>query len=99
MEFFYLLNYFRLNPSGKNYRSFSRPPQPLCCLAKSPKSAHAHWVVGKCDNLERAMSLQNVLHLPTTQCTCADFWDFAKQRNGGGSREKDLLMKIVETQK
>jgi hypothetical protein len=25
-------------------RSFSRP---LCCLAKSPKSAHAHWVVGK----------------------------------------------------
>jgi hypothetical protein len=37
-------------------------------------------VVGKCDNLERAMSLRNVLHLP----------DFAKQHNGGGSREKDL---------
>jgi hypothetical protein len=28
-------------------------------------------------------------HLPTTQCTCADFGDFAKQRNGSGGREKD----------
>jgi hypothetical protein len=26
----------------------------LRCLAKSPKSAHVHWVVGKCDNLEMA---------------------------------------------
>jgi hypothetical protein len=46
-------------------------------------------VVGKCDNLERALSLRNVLHLPTTQCACEDFWNFAKQRNGGGSREQD----------
>jgi hypothetical protein len=30
-------------------------------------------VVGKCDNLERALSLRNVLHLLTTQCTCANF--------------------------
>jgi hypothetical protein len=37
------------------------------------------------------MSLRNVLRLPTTPCACADFWDFAKQCNGGGSREKDLL--------
>jgi hypothetical protein len=65
-------------------RSFSLPPPPLLCLAKSPKSAHAHWVVGKCDNLERALSLRNVLHLPTTKCACA------KQRNGSSGREKDL---------
>jgi hypothetical protein len=32
-------------------------------------------------------------HLPTTQCACADFRDFAKQCNGGGGREKDLLQK------
>jgi hypothetical protein len=32
------------------------------------------------------------LHLPTTQCACADFEDFAKQRNGGGGgRERDLI--------
>jgi hypothetical protein len=24
------------------------------------------------------------------QCACAEFEDFAKQRNGGGGREKDL---------
>jgi hypothetical protein len=29
-------------------------------------------------------------HLPTTQCACADFVDFATQHNGGGGREKDL---------
>jgi hypothetical protein len=29
-----------------------------------------------------------VLILPTTQCACADFEDFASQRNGGG-REKN----------
>jgi hypothetical protein len=27
------------------YRSFSRQRRPLRCLAKSTKSAHAHWVV------------------------------------------------------
>jgi hypothetical protein len=61
-------------------------------LVKSPKSAHiAHWAIGKCDNMERTMSLlRNVLHLPTTQCACVNFRDFAKQRNGGRSREKDL---------
>jgi hypothetical protein len=33
-------------------------------------------------------------YLPTTQCACVDFRDFAKQRNGGGGggREKDLVM-------
>jgi hypothetical protein len=36
------------------------------------------------------MSLRNGSHLPTTQCACADFGDFATQRNGGGGgREKD----------
>jgi hypothetical protein len=49
-----------------------------------------HWVVGKSVHLERALSLRNVLHLPTTQCACGDFGDFAEQRNGGGSSEKDL---------
>jgi hypothetical protein len=50
------------------------------------------------DNLERALSLRNVLHLPTTQCACADFGDFAKRRNnGGGSREKDLLNRYHRT--
>jgi hypothetical protein len=43
------------------------------------------------DNFERAMSLRNGSHLPTTHCTCAEFEDFAKQCNGGGGREKDLL--------
>jgi hypothetical protein len=38
------------------------------------------------------MSLQNGSHLPTTQCACADFVDFATQRNGGSGREKDLLV-------
>jgi hypothetical protein len=42
------------------------------------------------DNFETAMSLRNGPHLPTTQCACAEFKDFAKQRNGGGGREKDL---------
>jgi hypothetical protein len=42
--------------------------------------------------LNKHVALQPIaiLHLPTTQCSCADFGDFAKQRNGGGSREKDL---------
>jgi hypothetical protein len=39
--------------------------------------------------------LRNGPHLPTTQCACAEFEDFAKQRNnGGGRREKDLLQEI-----
>jgi hypothetical protein len=29
------------------YGSFSRPPPPLRCFAKSSNSVHAHWVVGK----------------------------------------------------
>jgi hypothetical protein len=28
--------------------------------------------------------------LPTTQCACVDFLDFATQRNGGGGCEQDL---------
>jgi hypothetical protein len=31
-----------------------------------------------------------VLHLPTTQCSSAEFEDFAKQRNSGGGCEIDL---------
>jgi hypothetical protein len=58
-------------------------------LAKSPKSALPGGLVNE-DNFERAMSLRNRPHLPTTQCTGAEFEDFAMQRNGGGGREKDL---------
>jgi hypothetical protein len=47
------------------------------------------WFVNS-DNFERAMSLQNGLNLPTIQCACADFSNFAKQRNGGRGHEKDL---------
>jgi hypothetical protein len=35
-----------------------------------------------------ALSLRNGPHLPATQCACAEFKDFAKQRSGGGGREK-----------
>jgi hypothetical protein len=69
-------------------RCFSRPLPPLRCLAKSPNSTHAHWVVGKCDNLKRALSLRKCSAF--TNHPCADFGDFAKQRNGSSGREKDL---------
>jgi hypothetical protein len=48
------------------------------------------WLVNE-DNFERALSLRNGPHLPTTHCACAEFEDFAKQRNSGGGREKDLF--------
>jgi hypothetical protein len=35
------------------------------------------------------MSLRNCLHLPTIQCACLEFWNFAKQCIGGAGREKD----------
>jgi hypothetical protein len=38
---------FILKIDRVDYRSFSRQRRPLRCLAKSPKAAHAHWVVGK----------------------------------------------------
>jgi hypothetical protein len=44
----------------------------------------------KIHEIRKPMSLRNGSHLPTTQCACADFVDFAKQYNGGG-REKDLF--------
>jgi hypothetical protein len=49
------------------------------------------WLVNE-NHFERAMSLRNGSHLPTTQCAWADFVDFATQRNGGGGggRENDL---------
>jgi hypothetical protein len=59
-----------------------------------PRNPHMRigWLVNE-DNFERAMSLRNGSHLPTTtQCARAEFEDFAKQRNGGGGREKDLLV-------
>jgi hypothetical protein len=37
-------------------------------------------------NFITTLPFQNGSHLPTTQCACADFVDFATQRNGG--REK-----------
>jgi hypothetical protein len=39
------------------YTSFSRPPPPLRCIAKSPKSAHAHWVVGKWESFRKGNAL------------------------------------------
>jgi hypothetical protein len=62
----------------------------LRCLAKSLNSAHAiGWLVNE-DHFVTTTPCRNCPHLPTTQCTCADFGDFAKERNGGGGREKDL---------
>jgi hypothetical protein len=58
------------------YRSCSRPRPPFRCVAKSTKFGHAHWVVGKWFSF--------------TQCACANFVDFAMQRNGGRGHEKDL---------
>jgi hypothetical protein len=70
-------------------RSFSWPWPPLRFVAKSTKSAHVHWVVGIYENhFVTTSPFRNGSHLPTTQCTCADFVDFATQRNGG--RVKDL---------
>jgi hypothetical protein len=47
------------------------------------------WSVNE-DNFEKAMSFGNGVHLPTTQCACAESEDFTRQSNGGGGREKDL---------
>jgi hypothetical protein len=49
-----------------------------------------HWVVSKCRTFRNDNALSKLSHLPTTQCAFADFGDLAKQRNGGGGREKDL---------
>jgi hypothetical protein len=46
------------------------------------------WLVNE-NHFVTTSPFRNCPHLPTTQCACADFGDFAKQRNGGG-REKDL---------
>jgi hypothetical protein len=48
----------------------------ISLLSKIPEIRNVHWVVGRCDNLERALSLRNAL-LPTTQCACADFGDLS----------------------
>jgi hypothetical protein len=47
------------------------------------------WLVNG-DRFVMTSPFRNFLHLPTTQCACAEFLDFAKQLNGGGGREKDL---------
>jgi hypothetical protein len=52
------------------------------------------WLVLNSVDFEWVMSLQNCLNLPATQCACVEFKDFASQRNGGGSREKDLSLAI-----
>jgi hypothetical protein len=54
------------------------------------------WLANE-DNFERALSLRNSPHLPTTHAMrmCGIREDFAKQRNGGGSREKDLLHSVA----
>jgi hypothetical protein len=43
-------------------------------------------------------ALSKLSHLPTTQCACVDFGDFAKQHNGGGC-EKDWMYSIYKTDK
>jgi hypothetical protein len=63
-----------------------------CVTKQNPRNPHMRigWLVNA-DNFKTAMSLRKDLHLPTRQCACAEFEDFAKQRNGGGGRrEKDL---------
>jgi hypothetical protein len=69
-----------------------------CVAWQNPRNPHMRigWLVNE-DNLDRALSLRNGSHLPTTQCACMEFGDFAKQRNGGGGREKDLLSVIEIT--
>jgi hypothetical protein len=37
-----------------------------------------------------------VTNIPTTQCACAEFSDFAKQRNGGGGRENVYCSTIAQ---
>jgi hypothetical protein len=63
-----------------------------CVAWQNPRNPHMRivWFVDD-DNFKREMSFRNGPHLPTTQCACAEFEDFAKQCNGGGGREKDLL--------
>jgi hypothetical protein len=36
------------------------------------------------------------INLSTTKCACANFVDFATQRNGRRGREKDLYMNAVQ---
>jgi hypothetical protein len=48
------------------------------------------WLVNE-GHFVTTSPFRNSPYLPTTQCACADFGDFAKQRNGGGGREKDTV--------
>jgi hypothetical protein len=60
-------------------------PLPILELAR------ALQVVGKFKQFEKGvMTLEFTNHLP--QCTCAEFYNFAKQRNGDGGREKELYL-------
>jgi hypothetical protein len=63
------------------YRSFTATAIVSVLLGKIPEIR---------TDFERAMSLRNGPHLPTTQCACAELKDFAKQCSGSGSREKVL---------
>jgi hypothetical protein len=56
--------------------------QPMCM------PIHWGWLVNA-DHFITTLPFRNGLHLPTTQCACAELSDFAKQRNGSGGREKD----------
>jgi hypothetical protein len=60
------------------YCSFSRLPPPPLRAWQNPRNPHMRigWLVNE-DNFERALSLRNGPHLPTTQCACAEFEDFA----------------------
>jgi hypothetical protein len=52
------------------------------------------WYNVNADHFVLTLRFRNCLYLPTTQCACAEFEDFAKQYNGGGGGgcEKDLLV-------
>jgi hypothetical protein len=47
------------------------------------------WLVNE-NHFVMTSPFRNGSHLPTTQCACANFVDFATQRNGHRCREKDL---------
>jgi hypothetical protein len=54
-------------------------------LIYQPPNAHVRisWIL-----LRNAMAAFEMVLIPTTQCACADFVDFATQRNGGGAVKK-----------
>jgi hypothetical protein len=78
-----------IHPNGGWWQSTCVPDETQTLISSSEDPA---WPIHLF--LFTAMSLRNGSHLPTTQCACADFVNFATQRNGGRGREKDTHSKI-----